>query len=260
MISRMNAFALISDIHANLAALEAVLADIRTRGVKRILCLGDVVGYGPDPAACLTLVRRHCALSLMGNHDFAVLTEPLGFNKVAKAASVWTRRQIKPHWYSWPGVRRNWRFLKNAPERREENGMLFVHASPRDPIMEYIEEAETLDMGFGPSAKIEALFDLIEGACFVGHTHRPGVINADYEFLHPADIGDVWPHPGERAIVNVGSVGQPRDGDPRACYVVVEDGAVRYVRVPYDIDKTVARFRAVPELDDHLAERLVEGQ
>jgi diadenosine tetraphosphatase ApaH/serine/threonine PP2A family protein phosphatase len=253
-------YAVVSDIHANLPAWTAVLKDIESRGIGRILCLGDVVGYGPDPCECVTLVRTRCEFTLKGNHDVAVLFEPLGFNQAARQAAIWTKRQLEPGWFASAEKRRNWEFLKSAAERQVEGEVLYVHGSPRDPVMEYIEENDLADMGFGPGEKIQEIFRRVERLCFVGHTHRPGVFTQDYRFLKPADLNQVWDRTVEKAVVNVGSVGQPRDGDPRACYAVVESSKVCFCRVAYDVQGTADRIRAIPALGRLLGDRLLEGR
>lgn len=252
-------FAVISDIHANLEAFEAVLADIEDRGAERILCLGDIVGYGPDPGPCLSLARQHCAVVLRGNHDMAVLTQALGFNPAAREAVNWTRAQVRPHLLSGWRTRANWRLLKKAPERHEEGDLLFVHGSPRDPVMEYVEEKDLADFGLGAAPKITEIMGLVSGLCFVGHTHTAGVVSPALDFRRPAALPEGWPRDRHPAIINVGSVGQPRDEDARACYVTVSPEAVQYHRVAYDVEKTVAKIRAVPELDQRFAERLPNG-
>lgn len=255
----MNEFAVISDIHANLAALVAVLADIRRQHVARIVCLGDVVGYGPDPRECLTLVRRNCSVCLRGNHDLAVLMEPFGFNPRAHEAVLWTRKRIRARWFSSEEVRSNWKLLKRAPERYEENGILFVHGSPRDPINEYVDEFDTEDIGFGPGGKIIEIMGMIDRICFAGHTHQPGVITADCKFFYPEEFNHEWVFDGGKIFVNVGSVGQPRDSDPRAKYAIYRDGRIFFRRVPYDIKETADKIREVPELHASLADRLFKG-
>jgi len=253
-------YAIISDIHSNLTALKAVLADIDSQEIKRVLCLGDVVSYGPDPADCLTLVRKHCEFMLKGNHDVAVVFEPLGFNQVARKAALWTKETVRPGLFSFSSAKANWNMLKNAPDRYEEGHCLFVHASPRDPVMEYIEESDVSDPTFGPSKKIIAIMEMLKGVCFVGHTHRPGVITEDFRFIKPHEIDMRWVCDGKKAVINVGSVGQPRDLNPKACYVTVNGNEVKYHRVPYDIEQTANRIRSIPELHDHLADRLFEGR
>lgn len=253
-------YAVVSDIHANLAAWQAVLADIDRQGIGRIICLGDIVGYGPDPGACLTLARERCAFALKGNHDVAVLYEPLGFNQPARLAALWTKRQLEPRWFSLPTRRRNWEFLRRAPERWQEGTDLFVHGSPRDPVMEYIEEGDLADFSLVGGEKMQQIFAMFAGRCFVGHTHRPGIFTADLRFRKPAEIDQRWQEENVKAIINVGSVGQPRDGDPRACYVTVDGPCVRFHRVPYDVAETIRRIHAIPELDALLGDRLRDGR
>ena len=131
--------AIISDIHSNLSALEAVLADIDQRKVQRIICLGDLIGYGPDPVACADLVAERCEWSLLGNHDFGVLYEPTNFNSAAEQAAYWTRRQFEAAAKedTIAGERR-WNFLGHLKVRVNDNNYLCVHGSPRRPINEYL--------------------------------------------------------------------------------------------------------------------------
>jgi predicted phosphodiesterase len=128
--------------------------------------------------------------------------------------------------------------------------------------MEYIEEGDTVDLGFGPSDKIVKIFEALNGPCFVGHTHRPGIITDEYEWLNPPDLPeeayDV--DPGKKAIINVGSVGQPRDEDRRACYVVFDGNRIQYRRVEYDYNRTREKMLEIPELDPRLGDRLEEGR
>ena len=254
--------AVISDIHGNLDALEAVIADIDAQGIGRIFCLGDIVGYGPDPVGCVETVMRRCEVALCGNHDVAVLSQAFGFNKLAKRAIDWTREQLKPWLLSGLAKRRTWKFLRNLLDTFQEHGMLFAHGSPRDPVMEYIEESDTVDMGFGPSEKIVEVFELTEWLCFVGHTHRSGVITDDVKFIRITDLPDMTftAEEGRKAVVNVGSVGQPRDGDARACYVVVDLPKITYRRVEYDIDKVIEKYSKIEALDERLATRLRQGK
>ncbi len=242
--------AIISDIHANLEALEAVLADIDEQGAGRVLCLGDVVGYGIDAERCIDLVQRNCSLCLCGNHDWAVLNTALGFNQMARQAIELTRRRLAPT--RWPSAarRRRWAF-----QSCNEGEWLLVHGSPRDPVSEYIfpEDVE-VDPG-----KMEEIFAKVERACFVGHTHLPGVFVEGMAFMSPAELGNRFELGRAKAVVNVGSVGQPRDGDVRACYVHLDDGQVFYRRVQYDVRKTMEKIRA-SHLDALCAERLALGR
>jgi diadenosine tetraphosphatase ApaH/serine/threonine PP2A family protein phosphatase len=255
--------ALISDIHANAEALRAVLADIDSRGVERIICLGDIIGYGPDPLGCVDLVRKRCAWSLMGNHDFAVLYEPTNFNAPAEQAAYWTREQfdsepdaeLRAARYEFLG-RLRVRVVEKAPGG--VHPILAVHGSPRRPINEYIFKTDPQD---APD-KLEAIFRRVDRLCIVGHTHVPGVFTDEPDFYPPDELGEFAYRftDEEKAIINVGSVGQPRDGDPRASYVILHEDRAEFLRVPYDIDITAKKIREQPQLHDWLGERLYEGR
>jgi diadenosine tetraphosphatase ApaH/serine/threonine PP2A family protein phosphatase len=246
--------AILSDVHGNLEALRAVLDDIARHPVQEVYCLGDVVGYGPDPRDCLDLVAR-CKVVLLGNHDQAVLFDPVNFNAVAERAIQWTRCQLESPVPSRQARDRRWELLAEMPRRHREGGLLFVHGSARNPINEYVFPEDV----YNP-AKMGALFDLVEHRCFQGHTHVPGIFTEDLDFFSPEDVGPVHHLDGRKALINVGSVGQPRDGDPRACYVLLDGDALQFRRVPYDVEATVQKVRAVPELDNSLGERLRQGR
>lgn len=247
--------ALISDIHANLEALEAVLADVDERGVGEVLCLGDVVGYGIDAEACIDRVQRRAKVCLCGNHDWAAVNSALGFNTTARRAIEYTRARLSPGRLSGKATRRRWEFLGSLPHEHRIGDWLLVHGSPRDPVMEYIFPE---DVDIAPE-KIEAIFSLVERVCFVGHTHLPGVFTEDLLFRTPGELGGSYYIGQEKAVVNVGSVGQPRDGDPRACYAIVGDDTVTWRRVDYDVQKTMEKIRSSP-LDNLAAERLALGK
>ena len=255
--------ALISDIHGNAEALRTVLADIDAKGVERIICLGDIIGYGPDPLECVDLVRKRCAWSLMGNHDFAVLYEPTNFNQAAEQAAYWTREQfdaepdaqLRAERYEFLG-RLRVRVVEETPGGTHT--MLAVHGSPRRPINEYIFKTDPMD---APD-KLEAIYRRVERLCIVGHTHVPGVFTDEPDFYPPDELGEFAYrfNEEEKAIINVGSVGQPRDGDPRASYVVLDEEKAEFFRIPYDIDVTAKRIREQPQLHEYLADRLYAGQ
>jgi diadenosine tetraphosphatase ApaH/serine/threonine PP2A family protein phosphatase len=253
----------ISDIHGNAEALKVVLADIAARGIERVICLGDIVGYGPDPLECVDLVRKHCAWSIMGNHDFGVLYEPTNFNPSAEGSAYWTREQFDKE----PDAalrEARYDFLHGLRVRVAEpavNGspaVLAVHGSPRRPINEYIFP----DDAMGAPDKMQSIFERVEKLCIVGHTHVPGVFTDEPDFYPPSELGEScyrW-QPDEKAVINVGSVGQPRDMDPRASYAVLHPDRVEFVRLPYDIDATAAKIKAIPQLSPWLGERLYEGR
>ena len=257
-------FAIISDIHSNLEALTTVLADISERGIKTIYCLGDVVGYGPNPRECLDLVIEKTNWCVMGNHDYAVFYEPTNFNYAAEQASFWTRDNLEAEDKRAPRDHR-WSFLGNLPMAKTLKVKLdgsaatidFLHASPRKPINEYIFPDDV----YSNPVKVKVLFEKVRHVCFVGHTHLPGVFIDEPDFYLPDELGNVYPIvEDEKAIINVGSVGQPRDRDNRASYVFIEDNEVNFVRLDYDYETTMKKIRAIEELDDFHAERLRNGR
>ena len=257
-------FAVISDVHSNLEALTTVLADIEKRGIKTIYCLGDVVGYGPNPRECLDLIIEKTKWCVLGNHDYAVFYEPTNFNYGAEQASFWTRFSLEAE--KQAAVRnKRWSFLGQLPMRRTLNAkeqansasIALVHASPRRPINEYIFPDDV----YSNPVKVSILFERVEHVCFVGHTHLPGVFLDEPDFYMPDELGNVYPIvEGEKAIINIGSVGQPRDKDNRASYVYVEDSEVHFVRLKYDFETTVNKILAIEELDNFQAERLRDGR
>lgn len=252
----LGSFALISDIHGNVDALQIVLADIKERGVKRICCLGDIIGYGPNPCECLDLVMENCEWALMGNHDFAALYEPTAFNASAEAAAFWTRRQFE--FEEDPVKRRKrWEYLGGLEIRHNFHGTLCVHASPRRPINEYVFPDDVIT---SPS-KMAQIFDRIEKRCFCGHTHVAGVFTDEPDFYPPADLnGRYRINSGEKCIINPGSVGQPRDRDPRASYAIVSAENVDFVRLEYPIQTVIDKINEIPELNEFLGQRLLEGR
>ena len=246
--------AIISDIHSNLEALEAVLADMAQYDVEDTYCLGDVIGYGPNPRECLDLIMT-CRVTVLGNHDQAVIFDPMNFNPTAHKATMWTRDQLEAPVPSRQAADRRWEFLAECPRTHREDDVMYVHASPRHPLNDYIFPEDVYK-----ATKMERLFRLIDAACFHGHTHVPGVITEDLQFYAPEDIEYCYRLDGRKTFVNVGSVGQPRDGDWRACYALLDGDTVYYRRVEYDVEATVQKIYGVEELDDFLGTRLREGR
>jgi diadenosine tetraphosphatase ApaH/serine/threonine PP2A family protein phosphatase len=240
--------AVISDIHANRQAFEATLEAIAASDAAEVWCLGDLVGYGADPDACVALARQHAAVCLAGNHDLAVTGDiPLSdFSTGASLAAEWTQEVMAPE---------NVAFIESlSPQGREQSVGLY-HASPRDPIWEYVLSTLLADL---------CLDEQADRICLIGHSHvalsfvrHPGELAAgeprrDGAHLNLA-IGE-W-------LLNPGSVGQPRDGDPRAAWLLLDldDLTVSFQRTDYDIAGAAAAIRAA-QLPDSLAERLEYGQ
>jgi predicted phosphodiesterase len=251
--------ALISDIHGNLEALEAVLKDIQQQNVTEIYCLGDVVGYGPNPRECIDLVMQ-CKLVLLGNHDQGAMFDPDGFNPPAERAIFWTRGQLESAGEKREAKEKRWEFLAERPRMVKENGFLFVHGSARNPLNEYVFPEDIYNQ-----RKMDRIFALVERYCFQGHTHVPGIFTEAlpedlYQFHAPDEIEYTHKLDGRKTLCNVGSVGQPRDGDWRACYVLLDDETLRYRRVEYDIDTTVKKIYAIADLDNFLGDRLRDGR
>jgi len=248
--------ALISDIHGNLEALSAVLEDIADQGADEIYCLGDIVGYGPNPRECIDLVMD-CTATVLGNHDQGALFDPEGFSSGAEKAIFWTRDQLEqavaPD--DQEQNRKRWNFLCDLPRQYRANGLLLVHGSARNPLTEYVFPEDVFN-----ARKIEKIFALIDNVCFQGHTHVPGVFVENRHFLAPDDIEHRFVLGREKAMLNVGSVGQPRDGNRKACYVLLEDEVATFRRVDYPAETTAEKIYAIAELDNFLGDRLLEGR
>ncbi len=248
--------AIISDIHGNLEALQGVLAHIDSQGIKDIFCLGDIIGYGPNPCECLDLVIERSSVCLLGNHDQGAMFDPEGFNSGAERAIFWTRNQLENSGGSREQIDRRWDFLGTLPRVFRDDLWLYVHGSPRNPVNEYVFPEDIYNQ-----KKMEKLFGLITKGCFQGHTHVPGVFVGSLEFITPEQANHVFHYrPDEKFMVNVGSVGQPRDGDPRSCYVVQEDDKLTFHRVEYDNNKTAEKIYQTPDLDNFLGDRIKEGR
>lgn len=254
----MKKIALISDIHSNLEALEAVLSDIEQQeDVASIYCLGDLVGYGPDPETVVDRVSERCEFSLLGNHDFALTNAPLGFGGMAARAIEWQQERMRPGPDAAKVERERWDYLTRLSEQKTIDDNLFVHASPRQPVTEYLLPG---DVARDP-VKLEMALELVSVHCFVGHTHMPGVFIPGPKFFSTVDLSNEYAfNHKEKVIVNVSSVGQPRDRDPRACYALLTAEGVVWRRVEYDIETTVAKIKAFDGLDDRCGERLLEGR
>jgi diadenosine tetraphosphatase ApaH/serine/threonine PP2A family protein phosphatase len=240
--------AVISDIHANLPALEAVLGAAEGAGTDEVWCLGDVVGYGVEPDACTDLVRERCDVCLVGNHDLAVLgaLDIASFSEAAAVAVEWTQANI---------AERTLEFLRGLDPAGERGGIGLFHASPRDPIWEYVLSSEQADAGMDAHPQRIAL---------IGHSHVALSFHRQENSATrgaQASDGALLDLSGGSWLVNPGSVGQPRDGDPRAAWLELdlEAGTARYHRVPYEIDRAADPIEEAG-LPSRLADRLYTGQ
>jgi diadenosine tetraphosphatase ApaH/serine/threonine PP2A family protein phosphatase len=242
--------AVISDVHSNLPALEAVLGEIAAAELEEIWCLGDVVGYGSEPDACSELIRERCEVCLAGNHDLAVLGElPIAaFSGAAAEAVRWTRAHASE---------RTLEFLGELEPAGERAGIGLFHASPRDPVWEYVLSSEQADACFDVQPK---------RICLIGHSHialcfsRPEGAQAGDVRGAPSGDGTLLELASGTWLLNPGSVGQPRDGDPRAAWMELDTAAqsARFHRVSYDLEKAAeAIVRA--GLPKHLGDRLRAG-
>lgn len=239
-------YAIISDVHANQVALQAVLECIEKAGAGQTVCLGDVVGYNAAPNECADLLRERKVLTILGNHDAVAcgLEEAWGFNPVAHQAAMWTREQLSPENKEW---------LRSLPDTLNFGAFVAVHGAPKNhntylftwedvlPHLYFLEEQNT-------------------NICFIGHTHSPAIFSEDG--MYSVDEDSRFELGVEKSFfVNPGSVGQPRDGNPRASFGLIDDETNTYeqVRIDYAVDRAAEHVRAAG-LPEFLADRLVLGR
>jgi diadenosine tetraphosphatase ApaH/serine/threonine PP2A family protein phosphatase len=239
--------AFISDVHANLEALQATLADIEKQKVSKVHFLGDAVGYGCEPNECVELIHKHCDIKLLGNHDFAALglQSVECFNEVARKSLLWSQNEL---------TERSLSLLADFELEKVHKGFHLVHASPRSPeIWEYILT----------SRDAQEQFECFEKSLlFVGHSHVPMMFALrEGGALSQRTVSETEIDPDSRYIINVGSVGQPRDKDPRACYVTLDTKTdlLKYHRVEYDVSKAAHQIEQ-HGLPQALSERLLVGR
>ncbi|HET7152950.1 MAG TPA: metallophosphoesterase family protein [Candidatus Kapabacteria bacterium] len=216
---------IISDIHGNLEALETVLKKLEREKVQEIVCLGDIVGYGANPNECCELVRKHCSTVVLGNHDeWAVRLPDRGFvNRNVWESILWTAKNIEE---------KHRQYFSTLPLIMHSGNLIFTHSTPANPQhWDYITDRTSASK----------YFQYVEGKlCFVGHSHLPGIYNDHGE----QDGGDAAAH-ARGTIVNVGSVGQPRDGNAASCFCVYDSEAtpaVRLLRIPYDVEQAAHKI------------------
>jgi predicted phosphodiesterase len=241
-------YAIISDIHGNVEALEAVLADIKKRNIDSIVCLGDIVGYYPDPEACVELVKKNVDFCVAGNHDYAAIEkiDIQTFTYYAFVAMEWTRNNISDNAK---------KFLSSLPLSLERNGIYFTHSSPsstQDWIYVFPDSEE---------AVFEAFNSLTHRLNFIGHTHWPSIMIQEDDKIILYSEHTITLNGQNFYLINVGSVGQPRDFDSRSCYAVYDSKTeeVSLIRVPYDY--TITQKKIIEKnLPVFLAQRLEKGK
>ncbi len=238
-------YAVISDVHGNLEALNAVLKEIKNKNIREIIFLGDAVGYGPDPDDCVNVLRSECSILIAGNHDWAVLgyTDIEYFNPIAKASVIWTREKITRESLS---ILKTFAILKEIENKK----ILLVHSTPKEPEKwHYLLTLWDAEINFH-------YFDNM--ICLIGHSHHPFIIERlpSGEMLTYKSKANFVKE--NRYIINVGSVGQPRDGDPRACYATIDEESVNIYRVNYNIEKTQEKMKTYG-FQTSLIERLNKG-
>jgi predicted phosphodiesterase len=238
--------AVISDIHSNLHALEAVLADVDAEAPDELWCLGDVVGYGPRPNECADIVRKRAAVVLVGNHDLAAIgkLDTADFGPLASESARWTESRLGDEQSAW---------LRTLEPSATRAGLELYHGSARDPVWEYV---------LSEQVALENLELTTAPIVLVGHSHLALALSWDGERVDGglARGGTELETAGARWLINPGSVGQPRDSDARAAWLLIDDEAGRaaFRRVPYPIEQTQAEMRAAG-LPEELATRLTRG-
>jgi predicted phosphodiesterase len=240
-------YGIISDIHGNLEALSAVLDEIQNREIDQLICLGDIVGYGANPNECIELVRQNCQIILAGNHDYAALkkVDTSNFNNYAQDAIGWTIGNLNPE---------STAFLDTLKVFHKVDQIYFVHSTPLDPT-EWNYILSTYDA-------YESFQEFQEQICFIGHSHVPIIfLNRQRHRYDVIEKKELLIDQKNRYIINVGSVGQPRDLDSRAAYGIFDDELRSFTlyRVEYDIEKTQAKMRAAG-LPEFLIIRLQIGK
>lgn len=238
-------YAILGDIHANLEALQAVLEDAESHGVDTYVCVGDIVGYNANPAECLEIIRERCVAVVRGNHDHYVAHDECleDFHPLAANVIDWTRRQLS---------KEQLQYLKNLRLSRMVDGFTIVHSTLDMPEKwGYVIDALDADANFNYQTS---------SVCFHGHTHVPVVFERQGRVVRSA-FTSFRTTLGQKCFINTGSVGQPRDGDPRASYVIYEPAARRIDlhRIPYDMSETQRKIREAG-LPDRLARRLENGK
>lgn len=278
--------AFISDIHANLEALCSVFDDIDNQKVDEIICLGDIVGYGADPVSCVDRVMDRANITLMGNHDHALINGPDGFNPLAAEVIEMTHNIMEPvnkngstdcyepSFYTCPCENKKphclimehseesrWLFEKELPQSIRRGNRLYIHGSPLDPINEYVLP-DTFERFWNPE-RLQLMFDTIDGLAFCGHSHVPCAITSDFRCVYPVncDYRLSLDH-NKKYIINAGSVGQPRDRDNRSCYLLFDEEryTIEWRRITYDIESAMKKIEEMCGKENWCSVRLMLGK
>ncbi|MDF1661388.1 MAG: metallophosphoesterase family protein [Planctomycetota bacterium] len=247
-------YAIVADIHSNGVALRSVFEDIRRREIKHVMCLGNIVGIGPEPVYCVDFIRKNCFYTMLGNLDYGIVNKAANCTESTARALGWARSQIESG--DPEEAAKRWKFFEGLPEKYYKNGITFVHGSPRDPVSEYLFPE---DVERNP-AKIVDSFELFEKVLFVGHSHVPGIFQQNLTFTGSTALEDKFHYRrGTKVIINVGSVGQSRDGDNRACYIEINKNYMSWHRVEYDVDAVANQINEVEDLASIIAKRIKEA-
>jgi len=249
------ALAILGGVHANLPALDAVLEDLEERGVRRVVCLGGLVGYGPDPVEVVERIRERCSVVLRGRWEDALVRGNRYFNQRARECLEWTSARLSEAGEgSWDRLR----YLGALPERERAEPDLYVYGTPGAPVHGHFLY-ETIRHREGGGYGFQEAFREFERYLFTANANQPLVATQDQECFPPVDLKHRYRFEGRPAVIHVGSVGQPRDRDRRACYVILREDEVEWRRVPYDFEETARRIEAAPGLSDVFAGRLRAG-
>ncbi|MEL7499278.1 MAG: protein kinase [Planctomycetota bacterium] len=247
---------ILSDIHGNLEALTAVMDDIAGQGITRIFCLGNVIGFGPNPLEVLNIAMDKFEVTLLGPFENAALFDTEGWDSIAERAAYWNRAQLESG--NQQSVDRYWEFLGSLPRSWKLNSdTLLVHGSPRNPTNESVYPEDIYN-----ERKMEGLFAFLQNRGFIGRTAVPGVFTQGMRFLSSNEL----PHDGfdaadQKSMVSVGGVGLSGDGDPRACYAIFNEGKISFRRVDYDIKTTIAKMKQlIPDFYEAIAAWMLDGQ
>ncbi len=249
--------AILADIHANQEALTKVFEFLEDRNIQRIICLGDIIGYGPNPREALKMLF-HSEVAIMGNHEEAVMFYGEDFNPKARASLEWTKDQLNSSEYERTENYDLWNFLGTMQQVVEDGDVMYTHGSPRVPTREYVVPADIRNQ-----EKMAGIFDLIKKVCFIGHSHIPHIYTSDMKHAAPDALKgaiDLRKLGDRKILINAGSLGQPRDGDPRASFVTFDGNIVRFHRVEYDHQTTVDKIYAEERIPNFLADRLLVGR